>query len=376
MNILIAPNSYKECIDSVKIAQIIYQRLNEKNKHKLILKPLSDGGDGFRSVCSFILAVNPLTNYKIIEYRNQLSNILLLYSEKERVVFLESADLFGLKTVPTLERNPLKLNSALIGKIIEFLAIEVHENHLKINEIYIGVGGTATIDFGIGACSQLGLILYDENDEEIEPLTLNFSKAKKITFTKKQLPFKIKCIVDVETELIGNPGAIEIYGKQKGAIENDLAIIKKGIKNILVLIQRDLGIKIPEKLNGAGGGLAAGLNLFYDAEIIPAKVFIENNLLADIDLDKIDVVITGEGSFDNQSFEGKGAGVILDLFKDKHAMIFLVNGSTNLQRVYKLSKNVQVINLVDFFESKTESMKNVESGLKKACDIILDQLCK
>jgi glycerate kinase len=376
MNILIAPNSYKECIESVRIAQIIQREISKKPQFNLIMKPLSDGGDGFRGVYSFMKQINTVNDYKVINYDNHLLDYLCTYSHNDKSIIIESAELFGLKSIPKSKQNPLIINSELLGKIIKYLSIEGSENRLEIDKVYIGVGGTATVDFGIGTCSQLGLLLYDENDEEIEPLTLNFSKAKKITFTKKQLPFKIKCIVDVETELIGNPGAIEIYGKQKGAIENDLAIIKKGIKNILVLIQRDLGIKIPEKLNGAGGGLAAGLNLFYDAEIIPAKVFIENNLLADIDLDKIDVVITGEGSFDNQSFEGKGSGVILDLFKDKQAMIFLVNGSTNLQSVYKLSKNVRVINLVDFFESKTESMKNVESGLKKACEIILDQLCK
>ena len=298
---------------------------------------------------------------------------MFVYSKKDKTIFIESAELFGLKSIPESKRNPLIINSELLGKILEFLAKEIYENRIEIDEIYIGVGGTATIDFGIGACSQLGLTLYNEKDEDIEPIPVNFSKTKRISFVKKQLPYKIKCIVDVETELIGNLGAIEIYGKQKGASGNDLAFIKKGIENILELIQSDLGIKIPEKLNGAGGGLAVGLNLFYDAEIIPARKFIKEVILNDINLDEIDLVISGEGNFDFQSFEGKGAGVILDLFKNRKAKIILLNGDTTLAYNNSLPQNLTVINLVDFFLSKEESIKNVEIGIKKAMEIVKSQ---
>ncbi len=373
MNILIAPNSYKECVDSVRIAQIIQREISKNSQVNLFLRPLSDGGDGFRSVYSFIQQVNTSNKYKIISYSNHLFNYLFVYSKKDKTIFIESAELFGLKSIPESKRNPLIINSELLGKILEFLAKEIYENRIEIDEIYIGVGGTATIDFGIGACSQLGLTLYNEKDEDIEPIPVNFSKTKRISFVKKQLPYKIKCIVDVETELIGNLGAIEIYGKQKGASGNDLAFIKKGIENILELIQSDLGIKIPEKLNGAGGGLAVGLNLFYDAEIIPARKFIKEVILNDINLDEIDLVISGEGNFDFQSFEGKGAGVILDLFKNRKAKIILLNGDTTLAYNNSLPQNLTVINLVDFFLSKEESIKNVEIGIKKAMEIVKSQ---
>lgn len=376
MNILVAPNSYKGCLDSVVITQIINEALSEKSQLKLFLKPLSDGGDGFISVCSLIEEVNSIKDYKTIKYRDFLSDYLFIYSKNLRSIFIESAELFGLKIIPESERNPIKLSSQLLGKIIEFLTGEVSNNHLDINDVFIGVGGTATIDFGIGACSQLGLSLFGDKDEELTPFPINFIKTKSVSFSKMQLPFNIKCVVDVETELIGNPGAIEIYGEQKGAFKEDLQIIKNGIVNLLQIIPIDLDIKIPEKLNGAGGGLAAGLNLFYNAEIILARRFIIEQILYDVNLDDFDVVITGEGNFDHQSFEGKGSGVILDLFKNRKAKIILINGDTTLSDNISLPQNLTIINLIDFFESKTESMKNVELGLKKACKIILDQLYK
>ena len=174
--------------------------------------------------------------------------------------------------------------------------------------------------------------------------------------------------------MIGEPGAIEIYGHQKGATEDDLKIIKSGIKNLLSLITAEEKLSLPKKLNGAGGGLAAGLNIFLGAEIIPAEKFIKSDLLKDINLEEIDVVITGEGSFDFQSFEGKGSGVILKLFKDKSIPVFLINGSTILQNKFVFPKNIRIINTIDFFKSKTQSIQNFRSGIEKATEIVLNEL--
>ena len=93
-------------------------------------------------------------------------------------------------------------------------------------------------------------------------------------------------------------------------------------------------------------------------------------------MNEIDAVITGEGSFDIQSFEGKGAGIILNLFTERNIPIFLINGSTNLPPNIKLSKNVIVINLTDLFESKEESITNFRAGLAKAAQIVINHLHK
>ncbi len=180
---------------------------------------------------------------------------------------------------------------------------EIYRERIEIDTIWIGVGGTATIDFGIGACSQLGLKLFNEIGNPIAAVPKNFEHVDSVLLEKVNLPFKINCVVDVETPLIGNPGAIEIYGEQKGGTKEDLELIKNGIKNLINLLSQKSGIKIPDKLNGAGGGLAAGLNItVLDAEIIPAEQFIRSYLLNEVNLSEVDVVITGEGIFDSSIF--------------------------------------------------------------------------
>ena len=245
---------------------------------------------------------------------------------------------------------------------------------IEIDTIWIGVGGTATIDFGIGACSQLGLKLFNEIGNPIAAVPKNFEHVDSVLLEKVNLPFKINCVVDVETPLIGNPGAIEIYGEQKGGTKEDIELIKNGINNLINLLSQKSGIKILDKLNGAGGGLAAGLNLLFNAEIIPAELFIRNYLLNEVNLSEVDAVITGEGIFDSQSFEGKGSGILLKLFKDRSIPIFLINGSTNLPLDRILPKNVTNINMIDFFSSKEESIKNFKIGIDKSVQIVRNHL--
>lgn len=371
MNILIAPNSFKECADSVAIAKIISTVLSDVKKFNLLIKPLSDGGDGFLSINDSISELKPLTYLIKDNYGDNLKEYKILYNPKNKTIWIESAKLFGLKLFQKSELNPLYLNSELLGKLLFAIT---QNNKIEVENVFVGVGGTATIDFGIGACSKLGLYLLDSSNKKLEPIPRYFNEVISYHFNKTLLPFKLNCIADVDTKLFGNPGAIEIYGKQKGASDSDLTIIKSGIKNIFNLVSKDLKYKDIHNLNGAGGGLAAGLNLFFDAKIIPAKDFIKDYILNDVDINKIDAVITGEGSFDYQSFEGKGTGIILKLFEEKNIPIFLINGSTNLPANISLPKNVFIINLVDYFENVNQSIINYKSGIIQASKKVINYL--
>ncbi len=374
MNILIAPNSFKECAESIEIAEIMNNVFSENSNHNLIVKPLSDGGDGFLHVCKSTFKLQPLSIIIKDDLIDEEKEYTVLIDRVGGNIFIESADLFGLKLLNEKDRNPLRLDSTVLGKIILKILDQVELKKLFVQNLWIGVGGTSTIDFGIGACSQLGLNLFDENRQPLKSIPQNFNKVVSIVFDKANLPFRIKCIVDVDTTLIGESGAIEIYGPQKGASSDDIKIIKEGIKNILSLILLNLHIKISENLNGAGGGLAAGLNLFLDAEIISAKEFILKSILGDLDLSTIDAVITGEGNFDLQSFEGKGAGVLLSIFEKYDIPIFIICGSSNISDDVQLSKNIHIIRLIDYYKSKEASMKDYRNAIIKASKIVIDRL--
>jgi len=205
MKILVAPNSFKECADSVEISEIIKRKLTESQSINPICKPISDGGDGFLSVVKNVFDVVEV-DIKVNDQLNNTKSYKILIDEKTETGFLESASVIGLKCIMDKNRNPLLLSSALIGSIITQLSIEVNQSNLIVKNFVIGIGGTATIDLGIGACSQLGLTLFDKYDHPLLPAPENFSSVSRIEFNKPNLPFQIKCIVDVDTNLLGDPG--------------------------------------------------------------------------------------------------------------------------------------------------------------------------
>jgi len=375
MNILIAPNSFKECADSVKIAQIISRALAQ-TKHNLIIKPLTDGGDGFLSVIQSIFEVEtlkfPLKNC----YDENYSDYIVLYERKHKQVFVESAELFGLKIIPPEKRNPSKLNSSILGELLIKLAQQVESNNIEIENVCIGIGGTATIDFAIGALTKLGLELYDEKNNLFEALPIHFNQVAKIENKINPLPFSVSCIVDVDTPLIGNPGSIEIYGNQKGAVDAELKIIKDGINNILHLLNKDSQFQIKDKLNGSGGGFGAGFEAVLNTKLISAEMFIKDFILNDVVINNVDVVITGEGNFDFQSFEGKGVGTLLNIFTESQIPIFIICGISKITDEVLLNENIHIIKFSDYFENVESSIKNFETGILKSVESICNLLHK
>lgn len=373
-NLLLAPNSFKESADSITITNILTKELNKNESLNIIQKPLSDGGDGFLSVCEKLFNGIRLSYFNKNNYDNNLNSTEALYSYQTSTIYIESAEIVGLKKIPQKFRNPLNLNTAPLGNLIIKITDDINNKKLNVNNLIIGIGGTATVDFGLGLLSCFGAKLLDSKNKVLEPIPSNFSKTKELIIPDFTLPFSLRCVSDVVTPLFGDNNALELYSKQKGATLDQLQVLKEGFSQIYNLLYNNGLIKFDKVLNGAGGGLAAGLEIFFDAEIIGASDFINEQILFDIIPDKIDYVITGEGAFDRQSLENKGAYIVLNKFRDLNTKIYLVCGTIEKSLVPDLPENVTVIELQKFFNSVDESIKNFEKGLKIASDIILNHL--
>ncbi len=381
MKILIAPNSFKESVSSVQISKIFAEEFSHEENFQQIILPLSDGGDGFLDVIKFIYG-DEITEYEFpVEFTNEKFNAPVLFNKITKRLFVESAEVIGLKRVPEKNRHPLGLNTYALGKLIRDL-IELNNSDVMpaFEKIIIGIGGTSTIDFGLGAVHALGVKFLDSNGREIDPIPKNFhlitdillpsSPNQSISQSANQQiiqsinPSHLNCIVDVQTPLLGAKSAIDLYGPQKGATIEELNLIKKGIENIASLLIKKNIITDLENLNGAGGGLSSGLKIFFNAEIISAKDFLFNEILTGRDLSQIDFLITGEGRFDIQSFEGKATGELIKRYSGKVKKIFLVCGKIESDVNNLLPSNVQCFQLIDLFKDESESLLKTEAGLK------------
>ena len=372
--ILIAPNSFKECADSVTIAELITQYLSGLKKKELITKPISDGGDGFLKVCEFYFG-GEIINYKIsAPYGESKIECPILYCESRKEVYIESAEVLGLKIVPLFYRNPLKLSSKGLGELIWLIEKDVRNKNLTVNKVFIGIGGTATMDMGMGMMSELGLNLLDLDYREIDVIPQNFSLTKRIRYKPFNLSFDLIPIVDVSNSLLGAKGGIRIYGKQKGASEENILIIEKSFNHLINLFENNKLEISTNKLSGAGGGIPAAFQIFYKTSLTYSSEFIKYHLGIDRYIDSIDYLVTGEGAYDDQTDSGKGVSVLIDLFRSDVKLIFLICGSIGNSILKNLPKYIFPIELRKYFPNQYDSIKNYKEGLKKASSQIMKEL--
>ncbi len=367
--ILVAPNSYKECTDSVTAANLLTDSLNENlNKYgisdyRIVTKPISDGGDGFLDVCDFYFGIQMFPIEITFPWGNEKFLTIVGYSDKNKTVFVESAFVLGLNIIPVEKRNPLKLNSVGLGEVLKYLNELKRKNKLDFEKVVIGIGGTGTSDLGIGMCSTFGMKLLDEYGKIVEPFPVNFKKVKSIVWEKPNLFFEIEIIIDVDNPLLGEKGANRVFAGQKGASENDIEILENGFSNIL----RIVGANKTGWLSGAGGGLAAAFQHFYDAKIIFARDFIKNDLGINKNLLKPSILITGEGKIDKQTLLDKGAMIVLNEFSESECIKILIVGVSKTKL-----KNVHTIELSKYFSSVQQSIKNFEKGFELAAKEITE----
>lgn len=370
MKILVAPNSFKESLSSVQIARIISEELSKEKYFQIITLPISDGGDGFLEVIRFINEKDVTQLFVETEFAEIKFECEVIIRKSTKELFIESAEVIGLKRIPKEYRKPLQINTFPLGKLIDdLIKLKSVGSIPAFEKIVVGVGGTSTIDLGLGAANALGVKFLDKNGNEIEPLPKNFSLISDIDLSHSIIrPINdsfLSCIVDVKTPLLGENSAIDLYGPQKCANKEELDLIKEGFENIIDLMIKKNLILDSSYINGAGGGLASGLKIFFDAEIISANDFIVEKIFRERNLsEEVNYLITGEGKFDIQSFEGKATGELIKKFSDKVKMIFLVCGKVDNDVKEYLTDNVYCFQLLDLYSAEAESKQKTEEGLK------------
>ncbi|MGB8321266.1 MAG: glycerate kinase [Ignavibacteriaceae bacterium] len=372
MKVLVAPNAYKEAANSVEAARLFIKYLND-DRFDIVEKPISDGGDSFLNICNENYRLK-LFKYNITNsYDDSIMQIRVGYESINSILYIESAEILGLKVIPENKRNPGEINSKGLGDLLKIIIEEVENKNINVDKIYIGIGGTGTNDLGLGVCSRFGLKLF-ENDKELEIKPVNYYKVNRIEWTKQKMPFQIIAVVDVRNDLLGERGATLTFGKQKGASDEQLQIIEKGFSNIINILIKMGMVDSADILSGAGGGLAAGLSIFLNSEVKYAKEFILKDLGIIRLKDDIDYIVTGEGFFDHQSLMEKGTGIIIEEFKESAKRIFLVCGKIDKKVKESLNEKVYSIELQKYFSSKEESIKNFAKGIELACKEIRNVL--
>jgi glycerate kinase len=225
------------------------------------------------------------------------------------IAVVEMAAASGLALLAPWMRDPLRASSIGTGQLIRAAA------RWGVRAILLGVGGSATHDLGLGALGALGIEYADGTGSRLgSSVPADWPRIRRIEgFVSETIP-PILIACDVDNPLLGPGGALAVYGPQKGLKLADAAVLEAESARIAALVCRHFGR--PESLvakpgTGAAGGIAFGLMAAAGARLLPGFDLVASWLDLDARMAAADIVITGEGRFDDSSLSGKGPGAVV-----------------------------------------------------------------
>ena len=297
MKIVIAPDSFKESLTADQVAEAIKRGFQQSIADvDCLLCPVGDGGEGTVDAIRHSLELEE----KWIQVTGSFGQKeAMRYFQKGQLALFEVADLVGLGKILQEKRNPLQIQTRGIGELICHLIAQ------GIKDIYIGVGGTASNDGGIGIAAGLGYQFYDRDGNALTACgqtLLNLASVSTENCYKIPEDVQIRILADVVNPLCGPQGATYTFGKQKGLHPNMFETVDQAIQDFYEKVSP---ATLQLKGAGAGGGIAGGLCAFAQASIVSGI----DTCLDLIDFDKkvsdADLVVVGEGRLDRQSLAGK-----------------------------------------------------------------------
>ncbi|MEO7414203.1 MAG: glycerate kinase [Opitutaceae bacterium] len=325
MRVLLAFDKFKDALTARQACEFAAQALQEKHPEwSLDLCPLADGGEGFAEILTeaaggelvraSVYGPRGATThaaYGVVSAAKIPTPAAALFGTEKlqgRIAVIEMAAASGLALLPSAERDPWQTSTYGTGELLRAAAAA------GVTAIVLGVGGSATNDLGLGALAALGLRFEAQHGEQIRPpIPARWREITRIVgeIVPSLPPVFIAC--DVTNPLLGPRGAAAIFGPQKGLRPEDHARMEnESARLALMLCQQS---SRPDSLMdaagaGAAGGTPFGLMAATGATVLPGAELVSTWLDVDARLAAADLVITGEGRFDESSLHGKGPGAL------------------------------------------------------------------
>lgn len=324
MRIVIAPDSFKECLRSAQVATAITKGVKSVVPDAVITSvPLADGGEGT------VEALVEATGGRIVQTPSvdALGRPIQSYYGvlgDELTAVIEMAAASGLELIEPENRNPLRTSTFGTGLLLK-AALED-----GFNRIILSIGGSATNDGGAGMAQALGFGLLDKQGKSILSGggfldELEYIDRSAVLPLLREATVIVAC--DVQNPLLGPTGASQVYGPQKGASLEMVEILEANMAHFSRVLQQAFGqdfSSIPG--SGAAGGLGAGLLAFCGAELVSGFELISQLTGLPELIKQADLVFTGEGKIDRQTAYGKTISGVARIAKMNHVPVVALAG--------------------------------------------------
>ena len=374
MHVLIAPNAFKHALSADDASLAIQEGLNMSALECTTeLFPIGDGGDG-----TAILINNKL---KGVSIQNKVKDPLgreitaLFYFVKQRnSAIIELAEASGIKLLKKEEYNPLRTTTFGTGQLISS-ALD-----LGVQKIILCIGGSATVDGGAGLLRALGVRFLERDKKELQNLPEELEKLYSVDISnldKRIDHCKIIILCDVDNHLLGPQGAASVFGPQKGATNEMVLQLEKCLSQFARITNDQFRVDITNiKHGGAAGGTAAGAHAFLNAQLEDGIESFLSIVNFEKELQKADLVITGEGSIDIQTLHGKGpAGVAKKAKEIGIPVIALAGRIEDEEHQYKRLFD-QAICISEKESDLNSALLNTAKNLTKASKLLGDLLAQ
>jgi glycerate kinase len=300
VKVLLAPDKFKGCLTAAQVADAVGRGLLEtKPELELVKLPVADGGDG--TVAAAVSAGYPRILTKAVGPTGEPVETAYALSGQRAVV--ELAAVVGLDRLPGGRLDPLGASTYGLGLVI---ADAIRRG---ATEIILGLGGSASTDGGAGMVQALGARLRDATGADLPPGGAALADLATLDLAPLRAAAGSTAFVvasDVDNPLLGPNGAAAVFGPQKGAGATDLAVLERGLARWANVVAETIG---QDHANDPGAGAAGGTG-FAALALLGATVRSGIELVLELidfraRLAGADLVITGEGSLDQQSLAGK-----------------------------------------------------------------------
>lgn len=333
MKILVAPNSFKDSLNGIEVASAIERGIRRVVPDATVIKcPVADGGDGLIDVLAQSINCNKIS-HQVSDPLFRCINSEFLYLSDKKSAIIEMAKASGLALLKIQERNAMQTTTFGTGELIR-KALD-----LGAKTIYLGLGGSATCDGGIGILTALGVVFLDEKGLQLKPVGNSLSYIRRIDMRNldaRILSSEFIMVCDVENPLLGINGAAKVFAPQKGATPDEVEALENGLKNLASIIKKDTNLDINIIGGGAAGGISATLYGLIGGKLKKGIDTIIDILDIQEKIKGVDLVITGEGKIDGQTAFGKAPAGIAVLAKKNNIPCIAIAGliGNNIDELY------------------------------------------
>ena len=375
MKFISAVDSFKGCLSSTEVNNSIEKGIKKVFDNCEVIKiSVADGGEGTIDSLIEILGGEKVKVKVLNPINKEIDSYYGILKDKNTAV-IEMAVASGLPLLKKNERNPMKTSTYGTGQLIKDALLK------GCTRFIVGIGGSATNDGGMGMLEALGYKFYDINNNYLDGKGENLIKINKIEMSPlmleyKNLEFTIAC--DVNNPFYGKNGASYVYAKQKGATDDMIIALDKGLEHFARVIERDFNINIQSiPGSGAAGGIGGAFVSFLKGQLNSGIDIILETIDFENIISKADLIFTGEGRIDFQTSMGKAPVGIAKYAKKQNIPVIAIAGSIGQE-----AKEVNNHGIDSFFSimnspmtlseamDRNNSIRLIEESIEQICRLL------